>query len=108
MRYLVLPWILGFVLSAKAELKSKLVEYKQGQTVLEGFAVYDDATQGRRPAVLVVHQWKGLGDYEMKQAEMLARLGYNVLAVDIYGKGIRPEPKVRLTTRKQTSVRGKP
>jgi dienelactone hydrolase len=41
--------------------------------------------------VLVVHQWKGLGDYEKKRAEMLARLGYNVLAVDIYGKGIRPQ-----------------
>jgi dienelactone hydrolase len=39
---------------------------------------------------LIVHQWKGLGDYEKKRAEMLARLGYNVFAVDIYGKGIRP------------------
>jgi len=41
--------------------------------------------------VLVVHQWKGLGDYEKKRAEMLARLGYNVFAADIYGKGIRPK-----------------
>jgi dienelactone hydrolase len=37
----------------------------------------------------VVHQWKGLGDYEKKRAEMLAKLGYNVFAVDIYGKGVR-------------------
>src|SRR5438067_2321124 len=91
MRYFLLSLFMGVVLSAKAELKSKVVEYKQGQTVLEGFAVYDDATQGKRPAVLVVHQWKGLGDYEKKRAEMLARLGYNVFAVDIYGKGIRPD-----------------
>jgi len=41
--------------------------------------------------VLLVHQWKGLGDYEKKRAEMLARLGYNVFCVDIYGKGIRPD-----------------
>jgi dienelactone hydrolase len=78
-------------LSARGEIISKPVEYKQGDTVLEGLSVYDDAIQGKRPAVLVVHQWKGLGDYEKKRAEMLARLGYNVFAADIYGKGVRPQ-----------------
>ena len=82
--------MMGLVATANAEIKSKAVEYKQGDTVLEGFSVYDDAVQGKRPAVLVVHQWKGLGNYEKKRAEMLAKLGYNVFAVDIYGKGIRP------------------
>jgi dienelactone hydrolase len=44
--------------------------------------------------VLIVHQWKGLSDYEKKRAEMLVKLGYNVFAVDIYGKGVRPsDPK---------------
>ena len=43
------------------------------------------------PAVLIVHQWKGLTDYEKKRAEMLAKLGYNAFALDIYGKGIRPK-----------------
>jgi dienelactone hydrolase len=75
--------------AARGEIVSKPVEYKEGQTTLEGLWVYDDAKQGKRPGVLVVHQWKGLGDYEKKRAEMLARLGYNVFAVDIYGKGIR-------------------
>src|SRR5262245_31074869 len=79
------------VLSARSEIVSKSVEYKQGDTVLEGWSVYDDAIQGKRPAVLIVHQWKGLSDYEKKRAQMLARLGYNVLAVDIYGKGVRPQ-----------------
>src|SRR6478735_4607714 len=77
--------------AAKAEIVSRVVEYKQGDTLLEGLSVYDNAIQGRRPAVLVVHQWKGLGDYEKKRAEMLARLGYNVFAADIYGKGVRPQ-----------------
>jgi len=77
--------------SARSELVSRTVEYRQGDTVLEGYAVYDDAVHGKRPAVLVVHQWKGLGEYEKKRAEMLARLGYNVLAADIYGKGVRPQ-----------------
>ena len=78
-------------MNAGAELQSKAIEYKQGDTVLEGWSVYDSALRGKRPAVLIVHQWKGLGDYEKKRAEMLARLGYNVFAVDIYGKGIRPQ-----------------
>src|SRR5260221_3458061 len=77
-------------LTVRSEIVSKRVEYKQGDAVLEGLSVYDNAIQGKRPAVLVIHQWKGLGDYEKKRAEMLARLGYNVFAADIYGKGIRP------------------
>src|SRR5215471_8652562 len=78
-------------LNLKAEIVSKSVEYKQGDTVLEGLAVYDDSAQNKRPGVLVVHQWKGLSDYERKRAEMLARLGYNVFVADIYGKGVRPQ-----------------
>ncbi len=78
-------------ISASCEIVFKPVEYKQGDTVLEGLSVYDDAIQGKRPGVLVVHQWKGAGDYEKKRAEMLAQLGYNVLVADIYGKGIRPQ-----------------
>ena len=88
--YLLMPALLA-ALSARAEIVFRTVEYKQGDAVLEGLSVYDDAVSGKRPAVLVFHQWKGLGDYEKKRAEMLARLGYNVFAADIYGKGIRPQ-----------------
>jgi len=88
-KFLVL-FVIVCALSARAELVSKVVEYKEGNTVLEGYSIYDTAFQGKRPGVLVVHQWKGLGEYEKKRAAMLARLGYNVFAVDIYGKGIRP------------------
>ena len=75
---------------ARGEIISKAIEYKEGSTTLEGLWVYDDAAKGKRPSVLVVHQWKGLGEYEKKRSEMLAKLGYNVFAVDIYGKGVRP------------------
>jgi len=85
--------IIGFGLLAaivtNGEIISKPVEYREGQTTLEGLWVYDDSVKGKRPGVLVVHQWKGLGDYEKKRAEMLAKLGYNVFAADIYGKGVR-------------------
>ena len=70
-------------IAARGEIVSNAIEYKEGQTTLEGLWVYDTTKQGKRPGVLVVHQWKGLGAYEKKRAEMLAQLGYNVFAVDI-------------------------
>jgi len=78
-------------LSFAADIKTGTVEYRQGDTVLEGFYAYDAAVAGRRPAVLIAHQWKGLTDYEKKRAQMLAELGYNVFAADVYGKGVRPD-----------------
>jgi len=90
-RLLGLLCCLASAAPAQAELHTQTVEYKHGDTTLEGFLVYDKSVQGKRPGVLVVHQWKGLGDYEKKRAGMLAELGYNVFCVDIYGKGIRPQ-----------------
>ena len=77
---------------AHAALVEKAVIYQQDGATLEGFHVYDDAVTGKRPAVLVVHQWTGLSDYEKRRSRMLAEMGYNVFAADIYGKGIRPQP----------------
>src|SRR5262245_18820565 len=76
---------------AEAKVKTKLVEYKQGDAVLEGYLAYDDAAKGKRPGVLVVHAWMGLDDNAKKRAEMLAELGYVAFAADIYGKGVRPK-----------------
>ena len=83
--------ILGGALTAAAQIHTESIEYKQGDAVLEGYLAYDASIKGKRPGVLIVHQWKGLTDYEQKRAEMLARLGYTAFAVDIYGKGIRPQ-----------------
>jgi dienelactone hydrolase len=80
------------IASASAALVEKPVEYEQGGVTLEGFHVFDDAVSGKRPAVLVIHQWTGLSDYEKMRSRKLAELGYNVFAADIYGKGIRPVP----------------
>src|ERR1041385_6659812 len=77
----------GFV---RAAIHTETIEYKQGDTALEGFLAYDDSIKGAQPGVLVVHQWTGLTDYEKKRAEMLAQLGYAAFCVDIYGKGVRP------------------
>ncbi|HEX5400634.1 MAG TPA: dienelactone hydrolase family protein [Verrucomicrobiae bacterium] len=78
-------------MTTRAAVHTETVEYKQGDTTLEGFLAYDDAITGPRPGVLVVHQWMGLTDYEKKRAEMLAQLGYVAFCADIYGKGVRPQ-----------------
>jgi dienelactone hydrolase len=73
-----------------AAIKTETIEYKDGNTVLEGYLAYDDAIKGKVPAVLVVHEWTGIGSYVKKRCEQIAGLGYAAFAVDIYGKGIRP------------------
>jgi len=76
---------------AEAKLHTETLEYKHGDVVLEGYLAYDDTITGKRPGVLIVHEWKGLGSYEKSRAEQLAKIGYVAFALDMYGKGIRPK-----------------
>jgi len=76
--------------TAGAALRSQAVEYKQGDTVLEGYVAWDDSVQGKRPGVLVVHDWMGAGPFGNGKCDQLAKLGYVAFAADIYGKGVRP------------------
>ena len=79
---------------AHAEVHTEAVAYKQGDTALEGYLAYDTAVQGKRPGVLIVHDWMGPGKFSNGRAEELAKLGYVAFAVDIYGKDVRPkDPK---------------
>lgn len=79
--------------SAYADVVTEPVDYRDGDTVLEGYLAYDAAVEGKRPGILIVHQWKGLGDYEKMRAKQLADLGYVAFALDMYGKGIRPKDR---------------
>jgi dienelactone hydrolase len=72
-------------LTAVGALRSETVPYKDGATDLKGYLVYDDAISGKRPGIIVVHEWWGLNDYARKRADMLAQLGYVAFAVDMYG-----------------------
>ena len=78
-------------LPAAAKVKTEVVEYKDGDVVLEGVLAYDDASKDKRPGILVVHDWMGSGAFSTKKAEDLAALGYVALAADVYGKGVRPK-----------------
>jgi dienelactone hydrolase len=81
--------VAGFALAAtaQAQLHTETVEYKHGDTTLKGYLVYDTTMNGKRPGVLVVHEWWGLNDYARRRADMLARLGHVAFAADIYGDG---------------------
>lgn len=90
MRRLTAVLSLILATTAVAGVKTEVVTYTHGDTTLEGFLAWDDAVTGKRPGVLVIHQWMGVTDNERMRAEMLAKLGYIALAVDVYGKGVRP------------------
>lgn len=96
MRYLLTLFILfTFVSAAESKLRTETVEYTDSGKVLEGYLAYDDSFEGKRPGVLVVHEWWGINDYIRKRTEMLAGLGYVAFAADIYGKGVRTaDPEV--------------
>jgi dienelactone hydrolase len=79
------------VSTASAELKTQTVDYKQGDTALEGYLAYDSAVTGKRPAVLVLHRFDGMSDFTRRQTEAIAKLGYVAFAADIYGKDVRPK-----------------
>ncbi|UCH52369.1 MAG: dienelactone hydrolase family protein, partial [Pseudomonadota bacterium] len=70
-----------------AAVKGEEVQYKEGGVVMKGYLAYDDAVKGKRPGVLVVHEWWGHNDYTRERARKLAELGYTALAVDMYGDG---------------------
>ncbi len=65
----------------------KPVQYKADGLTMKGYIAYDDAIAGKRPGVLVIHEWWGLNDYARRRADMLAKEGYIAMAVDMYGNG---------------------
>jgi dienelactone hydrolase len=86
--------LLTFASAASAEVQTREVEYKQGDTVLVGLIAWDGAATGKRPGVLVVHEWWGHNEHARNQARRLAEAGYVGFALDLYGKGkVTTHPK---------------
>jgi dienelactone hydrolase len=83
--------LLTLTVPGAAELRTQTVDYKHGDTALEGYLAYDDATGGKRPGVLLLHRRDGMTDLTRKNTEMVAKLGYVVFAPDIFGKTVRPK-----------------
>ncbi len=87
-----MPKFIPFLLSVdvKDNILCQNVEYKDGETALEGYLCYDKSIKNKRPVVIVMHEWNGIGDHVKMLCEKLAQLGYLAFAADIYGKGVRP------------------
>ncbi len=92
MRRLIIALIMLLSMAAVAEAKvtTQVVDYEHAGVALEGYLAWDDSFDGKRPGVLVVHQWMGLTDHERDYCQRLAGQGYVAFACDVYGKGVRP------------------
>ena len=89
---LLLP--LAFSPAAQAELHHEAIHYQDGDTPLQGYLVWDDAYTGKRPGIMVVHEWWGLNDDARARADKLAEAGYVAFAADMYGnRQVTEHPK---------------
>lgn len=84
--------ILGMALAACSQeprVVGQDLEYEQDGQPYLGYLAVDENKEGKRPGILLIHEWTGLGDYVKSRADQLAAMGYTVFAMDMYGKGIR-------------------
>lgn len=74
-------------INSQAAVSGHELNYVAGDTLLRGYLAVNETVEGKRPGVLVVHEWWGLNEYARERARMLAEMGYTALAVDMYGDG---------------------
>jgi dienelactone hydrolase len=73
--------------NAHAAIKEEPVTYKDGEITMKGFVVYDDAVQGKRPGIVMVHEWWGITKHLHAEAHNFAQQGYTAFIADMYGEG---------------------
>jgi dienelactone hydrolase len=84
----------GLTSTASAAVQTRVVDYTQDGTPLQGMLAWNDSATGKRPGVLVVHEWWGHNEHARYQAKRLAEAGYVGFALDMYGKGkVTTHPK---------------
>jgi dienelactone hydrolase len=90
--------------AAAAKVQTKQITYRQGDTPLVGYLAWDDAAHGKRPGVLIVHEWWGMNDHARAQARRVAEAGYVGFALDMYGEGkVTTHPKDAMAFAQQAS-----
>ena len=78
-------WAIAMVANANAAIKEEPVTYKDGETTLKGFVVYDDAITAKRPGIVMVHEWWGITNHIHNEARKFAQQGYTAFIADMYG-----------------------
>ncbi|MGF6395376.1 dienelactone hydrolase family protein [Pseudomonas plecoglossicida] len=92
MRALLAVTLMCSAALAQAAVVTREIPYQDADGKrLVGYYAYDDAVEGKRPGIIVVHEWWGLNEYAKRRARDLAALGYNALAIDMYGDGKNTE-----------------
>ncbi len=79
------------VIEEEVSISGEEVKYVVDSVELKGYIAYKDDQSGKRPGVLVIHEWWGHNDYVRERADMLAELGYTAMALDMYGNGVLAE-----------------
>lgn len=69
------------------KVKGTEITYKTDSTNLKGYIAFNENKKGKRPGVLIVHEWWGHNDYVRQRADSLAKLGFTAIAIDMYGDG---------------------
>ncbi len=91
MKYIMTVFLMLIVVSiataSGASASGKAISYVVDGKTFEGYYI---SPSPKAPLILLVHDWNGLTDYEVKRAKMLADLGYSVFAADLFGAGVRP------------------
>lgn len=92
--FLLATMVQAVATTVQAKVITQPVTYQHDNVTLEGYLAFDDSIKGKRPGVLLVHEWWGLNDYARKRAVQLAGMGYVAFALDMYGKGkVTDHPK---------------
>jgi dienelactone hydrolase len=76
-----------FSVPGHAAIREEPVTYKDGDTTMKGFIVYDDAVKAKRPGIILVHEWWGVTKHVHNEARKFAQQGYTAFIADMYGDG---------------------
>ncbi|EPC00298.1 hypothetical protein L861_07320 [Litchfieldella anticariensis FP35 = DSM 16096] len=95
-----LAFLSSLLIAPLTTLAGETVTYDINGETFEGY--FAPANGDSRGNVLIIHDWDGLTDYEVKRADMLAEMGYDAFALDLYGQGNRP---VDIDARKEETAR---
>src|SRR5262245_25311092 len=76
---------IAVVANARAAIKEEPVTYSDGEATMKGFVVYDDAVTGKRPGIILVHEWWGITPHIHNEARKFAQQGYTAFIADMYG-----------------------
>lgn len=91
MRHCLFGLLMVASITANAEIQTQEIPYTAADgTEMIGYYAYDDAIEGKRPGIVVVHEWWGLNDYAKQRARDLAELGYSALASTCTAKARTP------------------